>query len=125
MDSITPLLVALWAWLALIAFWLIAALFAHKTKSSESILARQLHTLPLLAAFYLTFNRHRYFFVYGEIYDTTWKNWIVYPGLLLVAAAVVFGSDLLWKNSFRVQSPVVSGRSWACPVPGGSSCSEW
>ena len=31
-------------------------------------------------------------------------------GLLLVAAAVVFGLDLLWKNSFRVPSPVVFGQ---------------
>jgi hypothetical protein len=36
---------------------------------------------------------------------------MILMGLLLVVAAAVFGLDLLWKNSFRVQSPVVFGQS--------------
>jgi len=89
-DSITLLLAAFWGWAALFIFWLVAAFFARKSKSKESHLARLTHVLPMYAAFYLIFNRHRYFFIYGELYDTGWKNWIVYPALLLTAAGMCF-----------------------------------
>jgi len=74
----------------LFIFWFAAAIFARKTQSSESILGRLQHVLPLYAAYFLIFNRHRYFFIYGELYDTGWKNWIVYPGFLLMAAGLAF-----------------------------------
>lgn len=90
MDSITPLQLAFWGWLVLFAFWLVAALFARKTKSSETFLGRLQHVLPMYAAYFLIFNRHRYFLIYGELYDAGWNNWIVYPGLLLTAAGIGF-----------------------------------
>jgi serine phosphatase RsbU (regulator of sigma subunit)/protein-S-isoprenylcysteine O-methyltransferase Ste14 len=89
-NSITPLVAAFWGWVALIVFWIIAGLLAHKTKSSESILGRLQHVLPMYAAFFLIFSRHRYFFIYGKLYHTGWNNWIVYPGLLLTAGGIGF-----------------------------------
>ena len=90
MDSISPLQAALWGWLALFVFWIVAGAFARKTKSSESYLGKLQHVLPMYAAYYLIFTRHRAFLIYGELYDTGWKNWIVYPGLLLTAAGIGF-----------------------------------
>jgi serine phosphatase RsbU (regulator of sigma subunit)/protein-S-isoprenylcysteine O-methyltransferase Ste14 len=89
-DSISPLLAAFWGWVGLFIFWNVAALFARKTKSKESFLGRLQHVVPLYAAYFLIFNRHRYFLIYGELYDTGWKNWIVYPGLILTAAGIGF-----------------------------------
>jgi len=94
---------ALWGWFALFAFWLVTALFARKTKSSESIVGRLSHGLPMYAAYYLVFNRHRHFLIFGELYDTQWKNWIVYPGLLLLAAGL----------GFTVWARVYLGRYWS------------
>jgi len=89
-DSISPLQAALWGWLALFVFWIVAGAFARKTKSSESYLGKLQHVLPMYAAYYLIFTRHRAFLIYGELYDTGWKNWIVYPGMLLTAAGIGF-----------------------------------
>jgi hypothetical protein len=36
---------------------------------------------------------------------------VIIIGLLLVIAAAVFGLDLMWKNTFRIQNPVVFGQS--------------
>ncbi len=103
MDSITPLLAALWAWLILIVFWTIAGFFTRRTQSSESIWGRLQHLIPLVAAYFLIFNRHRYFLLYGEMYDTAWSNWIVYPGLALVALGM----------GFTIWARVHLGRYWS------------
>jgi serine phosphatase RsbU (regulator of sigma subunit)/protein-S-isoprenylcysteine O-methyltransferase Ste14 len=102
-DSITPLVAAFWAWIALILFWTAAGFFARKTKSSESMLGRLQHVIPVYAAFFLIFTRHRHFFIYGEIYNTGWNNWIVYPGLLLTAAGI----------GFAVWARIYLGRYWS------------
>jgi serine phosphatase RsbU (regulator of sigma subunit)/protein-S-isoprenylcysteine O-methyltransferase Ste14 len=84
--STTPLLVAFWGWILLLAYWTIASLFVHRTKSTEPILRRMQHQIPFGLAFYLILDRDRYFFLYGPVYQTGWNNWIVYPGLLMTAA---------------------------------------
>jgi serine phosphatase RsbU (regulator of sigma subunit)/protein-S-isoprenylcysteine O-methyltransferase Ste14 len=89
-DSLSPLQAALWGWVALFIFWFIAAAFARKTKTKESQLARLQHILPMYVAYFLIFNRHRYFLIYGELYETGWHNWIVYPALFLTAAGLAF-----------------------------------
>ena len=103
MDSITPLLAAFWGWVGLFVFWYVAAFFARKTKSTESFWGRMQHVFPMYAAFYLIFTRHRYFLIWGELYDTGWKNWIVYLGLLLTAGGIGFA---IWAR-------VHLGRYWS------------
>jgi uncharacterized integral membrane protein len=70
MNSVTPLMVNYWNWIALFLFWLIAALFAHRTRSSEGCLRRLQHSIPLGLAFLLMFSRHRGFLIYGPLYGT-------------------------------------------------------
>jgi serine phosphatase RsbU (regulator of sigma subunit)/protein-S-isoprenylcysteine O-methyltransferase Ste14 len=89
LNSVTPLLATFWGWILLVAYWVIASLFVRKTKSAESILNRLKHLVPLYVAFFLIFNRHRVFFLYGKIYPTNWNDWIVYPGLLMTAGGFV------------------------------------
>ena len=103
LNSVTPLLAAFWAWLLLLAYWTIASLFVRKTKSSESILQRLKHWIPMVLAFFLIFNRHRVFFLYGKIYETNWSNWIVYPGLLMTAGGFAIA---IWAR-------ISLGRYWS------------
>src|ERR1700728_4351870 len=86
LNSVTPLLAVFWGWILLFGYWAIASLFVRKTKSSESILMRSQHQIPVYLALYLIFSRHGYFLLHGPIYRTNWDNWIVYPGLGRVAA---------------------------------------
>jgi serine phosphatase RsbU (regulator of sigma subunit)/protein-S-isoprenylcysteine O-methyltransferase Ste14 len=86
LQSVTPLLAVFWGWIVLIIYWTAASLFVRKTMSSESTLQRLQHSVPMTLGLYLILSRHGYFFLYGEVYDTHWRNWIVYPGLLLSAA---------------------------------------
>jgi protein-S-isoprenylcysteine O-methyltransferase Ste14 len=102
-DFPTPLVVNFWLWEGLIAFWLVAALFTHRTKSHENYFLRFQHTIPLAAAYYLIFNRHRYFLLAGQVYRTGWHNWIVYPGMLATLAGISF---TLWAR-------IHLGRYWS------------
>jgi len=83
-------MVAWWNWIVLFVFWFIAALFAHRTRTSEGRLRRLQHSIPLGLAFLLIFSRHRRFFVHGRLYETGWDNWIVYVGLLMTLCGCLF-----------------------------------
>jgi serine phosphatase RsbU (regulator of sigma subunit)/protein-S-isoprenylcysteine O-methyltransferase Ste14 len=102
----TPLVLNLWLWYGLIAYWLIAALFTLRTKSGENFFLGFSHIIPLGAAYYLIFNRHRYFFLGGELYNTGWNNWIVYPGMLATVVGITF---TLWAR-------IHLGRYWSGAV---------
>ena len=91
MHSIpSPLLVNYWIWIAFIFYWLVAALFTHRTKSRENYFLRYQYTVPLIAAYFLIFSRNRYFLLIGQIYHTDWKNWIVWPGMLITVLGLAF-----------------------------------
>ena len=90
MDSPSPLLVNYWLWIVFILYWLIAAFFTHRTKSRERLFLRLQYSLPLIAAYLLIFNRHRYFLLGGVIYPTRWQNWIVYAGMSITVAGIAF-----------------------------------
>jgi serine phosphatase RsbU (regulator of sigma subunit)/protein-S-isoprenylcysteine O-methyltransferase Ste14 len=100
--SVTPLLAVFWGWILLFGYWTIASLFVRKTKSAEPILWR-LQYIPLYLAFYLIFSRHGYFLLHGPVYRTNWDNWIVYPGLLMVAAGFAIA---IWARIYL-------GRYWS------------
>ncbi len=103
LNSVTPLLAVFWGWIFLFGYWAIASLFVRKTKSSESIFLRLQHQIPLYLAFYLIFRRHDYFLLHGPVYRTNWNNWIVYPGLLMVAGGFAIA---IWAR-------VHLGRYWS------------
>lgn len=102
-QSVNPLLLIFWGWLVLWGYWTIASLFAKKTKSVEPFLRRLTHLIPFFAAFYLILNRNRYFYLFGEFYHTGWNNWIVYPGLLMVAGGFAIA---VWARIYL-------GRYWS------------
>jgi protein-S-isoprenylcysteine O-methyltransferase Ste14 len=85
MTDPTPLVVCLWAWMAFIAFWLVAGAFANRTRQAESRVKRLTHTIPLaLGCYLILFRGHaRPIFIYGELYRTGWSDAAVYVGLLL------------------------------------------
>src|SRR5580704_16529934 len=96
LNSVTPLLAVFWGWILLFGYWAIASLFVRKTKSPESILLR-FRYLIIYLALYLIFSRHGYFFLHGPVYRTNWDSWIVYPGLLMVAAGFVIA---IWARVY-------------------------
>lgn len=95
-----------WCWFALFVFWLIAARFAHRTRSSESRLQRLQHSIPLGLAYFLILCRHWGFLIYGPLYQTGWPNWIVYPGILMTVCGCLFA---VWAR-------VHLGRYWSSSI---------
>ena len=102
LNSVTPLLAVFWGWILLFAYWTIASLFVRKTKSAEPILPR-LQYFFLYLAFYLIFSRSGYYLLHGPVYRTGWVNWVVYPGLTMVAAGFAIA---IWAR-------VSLGRYWS------------
>ena len=70
-------------WLIWVAYWYIVAWFVKATKSSESILGRMQHMLPLGIGFYLTFRRPPLFF--GRLYSSPAIQWL---GMALTMAGL-------------------------------------
>jgi protein-S-isoprenylcysteine O-methyltransferase Ste14 len=89
-KSVTPLLVAWWIWLGLLAIWFIAAPFTHRTRAPESRRNRWQHGIPMLVGFLLIFQRHRHFLICGPLYGTSWDDWIVYPGIFTTFVGCLF-----------------------------------
>jgi len=52
----SPLEIDAWLWEAWLAYWMIAAFFANRSKVQENHLIRLTHSLPLLAGFVLMFH---------------------------------------------------------------------
>jgi protein-S-isoprenylcysteine O-methyltransferase Ste14 len=71
MASISFLQLNIVVWALWAAYWYISARFVNKTKSSEGVLARMQHLLPLAIGFALIFhNRHGRGWVWGRLYES-------------------------------------------------------
>jgi protein-S-isoprenylcysteine O-methyltransferase Ste14 len=92
-----------WAWLALLIYWNIAAIWVNRATYTEPWWQRFMHGLPLAAAFYLILFRHGPSLFFGPMYERQWSNGFVY-----VALAITF-AGLLWAVWARVHL----GRYWS------------
>ncbi len=99
-GEITPLLIDFWFWLALVFFWLIGALFVHKTRSRETRLQRVQHVAPMYLGFILIFVKRNSGLLDYRLYS---NNSVAWFGTLLTLAGVLFA---MWAR-------VIIGRNWS------------
>jgi protein-S-isoprenylcysteine O-methyltransferase Ste14 len=85
--DISPLHLNAWFWWAWIAYWLLAALFAAKTKQAEGVLLRLAHIVPLYFGFFLIFHDRDYSLIHGRMYH---NNGMSYIGNLLTVEGLLF-----------------------------------
>lgn len=100
MLTLTPLTVCAWLWLAWAVYWFVAARFVQATRSSEGVLARMQHLLPLLVGFFLIFHGLPRPILYGKLYHSRAVGY--------VASALTAGGLL-----FAVWGRVHLGRYWS------------
>jgi len=93
MGEVTPLLIDFWIWLVLIGFWLITALFVHKTKTREKWFGRMQHAVPLYVGFYLIFAKRQFGPMDYRLYE---NNAIAWLGVPLTLAGVFFA---IWARA--------------------------
>jgi protein-S-isoprenylcysteine O-methyltransferase Ste14 len=98
--AVTPLTFDYWAWFALCAVWLVAALFARPTKSSENVLGRLQHIVPMYAGFFLIFYHRDFGILDYRLYG---NNAIAWLGTVLTFTGVAFS---IWAR-------VTLGRYWS------------
>jgi protein-S-isoprenylcysteine O-methyltransferase Ste14 len=84
---LSPLLLCRGAWLTWLAYWLWAARNTQATKSSEGVLGRLQHLVPLLIAFFLIFHSPTQNLVYGRWHD---RQSLGYVGLALTVLGLLF-----------------------------------
>ncbi len=98
MNSITPLTICFYFWLAWAAYWIISAYTAKETKLSEGLFIRLQHLVPLAAGFLLIF----YFkgIICGRFYRIS--------AIEYIGVAVTLGGLL-----FAVWARVHLGRYWS------------
>jgi protein-S-isoprenylcysteine O-methyltransferase Ste14 len=98
MDSITPLTICFYLWLAWAAYWIISAWTAQKTKLSEGMFIRLQHLVPLAVGFLLIF----YFkgLIYGRFYKISALEYI---GVAVTLVGLLFA---VWAR-------VHLGRYWS------------
>jgi protein-S-isoprenylcysteine O-methyltransferase Ste14 len=80
------------SWLAWLVYWYVAAIWANATKSSETVLQRLRHTVPLGLAFFLMLHNQRRPVIYGDmLHGMGWKP----IGLALVLTGIAF---MIWAR---------------------------
>lgn len=85
--SLSPIVLCAWAWIAWLAYWLWASRRVHATKSSEGVLSRMQHVIPLLVGFLLIFHSPAYSLVYGRWHH---RPSIGYVGLAITVTGLLF-----------------------------------
>lgn len=100
LSQITPLTIDFWAWVALVAFWLVGALFVRQTKFHESRIQRMLHVVPLYLGFNLIFSKRYSGPLDYRLYGNGILAWV---GMLLTVTGVGFA---MWAR-------VTIGRYWS------------
>ena len=100
MDLRTAYWIDVCAWLAWGGYWMAAARFVQRSQSSESVLMRMTHLLPLAAGFFLIFHGGDYSVIYGRLVRSDW--------IALLGTLVTIGGLL-----FAVWGRVHLGRYWS------------
>ena len=100
MLELAPLNINAWLWLALAAFWLIAAIFVYPTKTRESYFQRQRHIIPLYIGFYLIFDHRGWGPMHQKLYD---NDMVRYGGDVITLVGVAFA---IWAR-------ITLGRYWS------------
>ena len=100
MIQFNPFWVNVAIWLAWAAYWFAVARAVQATKSSEGVLMRMTHLIPLALGFFLIFHDPDYNIVYGPLYHNGAVSWL---GDGITAAGLLFA---LWGR-------VHLGRYWS------------
>src|SRR5690242_7259602 len=87
-------------WIAWAIGWYISSFFVHRTKTSETLVGRMSHVIPLLLAFIFIFHPRDVSVIYGRLYHNT--------TIEIVGTIVTFFGLLL-----AVWSRVHLGRYWS------------
>src|SRR6478609_8569786 len=122
-------------WITWALYWFVAAQFVNAAKSSEGVLLRLTHTVPLAIGFLLMFHQAPHAFIYGPLHHAAPLRW---PGVALTGAGLLFsvwarvhlgkywsgiitlkeGHELIRTGPYQhVRHPLYTGFLSASPAP--------
>jgi protein-S-isoprenylcysteine O-methyltransferase Ste14 len=94
-----PLLIDLWIWLVLLAYWFASAPFTLKTRQREGWLQRSLDAIPFWLGLYLVFTRRYFGPLAYPLYRIRFVEWL---GTMFACAGLAFA---FWAR-------ITIGRNW-------------
>jgi protein-S-isoprenylcysteine O-methyltransferase Ste14 len=98
MDWLNPFTIACLAWVAWLATWLIAALFAKRSRWSEGRFGRLQYGLPVGLGFFLIFHKRPGHIIVGPLYNNRLVEWIGTAMTIVGLAFSVWARSALGRN---------------------------